>query len=190
VTARSRHSAADEFPNALIDGKPADSSVLLGHRAPKLKTEEARARADGLQLAPRGEIEKRHEFVCYRTGHFVSLKFSVTYTYKFWRLEGNENTFNKTTVQALLRSAGIDFCHNQVSKGIDNGQSVTETWDKWQNTTTGNWMPFTDALGVVTNTLFYIKTNVGNTYSEFDCMNSFARIINDCHGGNPDSYVH
>ena len=51
-------------------------------------------------------------------------------------------------------------------------------------------MPFTDALGVVTNTLFYIKTNVGNIYSEFDCMNSFARIINDCHGGNPDSYVH
>ena len=62
----------------------------------------------------------------------------MTYTCKFWKLEGNETDFNKITVQAQLRNAVIDFCNNQVGKGIDNSQSVTETWDKWQNTTTRN----------------------------------------------------
>jgi hypothetical protein len=63
---------------------------------------------------------------------------------------------------------------------------VFETWDRFQDAA-GNWAVFTDAPGNPTKVLFGIKANAGFIYNAGNCVNAFNRIINDCHGGSPDS---
>jgi len=63
----------DAFPDALVDGKPVNSSVVLGYRAPALATAEQRNRAQELLFSREGGIQKRAEFGCYRAGHYICM---------------------------------------------------------------------------------------------------------------------
>jgi hypothetical protein len=63
----------DAFPDALVDGKPANSSVLLGYRAPALTTAEQRSRAQELLFSRGRTVRKRDDFGCYGSGRYVRM---------------------------------------------------------------------------------------------------------------------
>ncbi|KAH6714812.1 hypothetical protein BKA61DRAFT_672792 [Leptodontidium sp. MPI-SDFR-AT-0119] len=151
----------DVYPDALIDGAPANSSVILRYDPPAI-TNAQRDLVSAHLSARSSSLQAR---------------------------DGTENCFNTGTwiFQNQLFSAENDFCSHAQDKNLSNGGSYWENLSLWFDHNTNNWAPFTTAQGTTDTVFWNFQVNPGFQFNWNVCFNAMWTLINDCHGSNPDS---
>jgi hypothetical protein len=155
----------DVFPDAKIDGVPANDSVIYSYEAPAGASSAHLKRAANLlsdkdathSFSPRGDGDPQ----CYTSGSWV--------------------------FQNQLYSAKDTFCSDASTHGLDNGHGYAAYKNWWYNDATSTWTQFTRSDGSTTSVFFWINVNPGFYFNWDVCFNGFWTLINTCHGSNPDS---
>ncbi|KAH9204087.1 hypothetical protein DL95DRAFT_498670 [Leptodontidium sp. 2 PMI_412] len=148
----------DVYPDALVDGLPVNDSVIYSYEPPASAT---LAQHDALSAALSARsLFKRESQTCYRSGTYV--------------------------FQSQLQSAKNTICSEASGKSIDNGGSYG-SFRSWYDAGGNNWRHIQNSNGNDATVWFWIKIHEGNVFNWNLCFNGFYKLIQNCHGSNPDS---
>lgn len=156
----------DVDPQAIIEGQPATSDVILSWQPPQsasaaqYKELEALLKEnDALQAG--GVPEKRALSKCYRSGSYV---------------------LQENLRRGAFWTAG--FCYS-----IPDGRS--RLWPVYRAGyigSDGSWHYFRDVVkNKQISVLYTLDATEGHEFAFADCVATFEELIRGCHGGNPDS---
>lgn len=155
----------DVFPDAKIDGIPANDSIIYSYEPP------AGASSAQLQLASNLLSSK-----------LLTNSFSI-------QSSGDPECYNSGSwvFQNQLFSAKSQFCNDAATRGLDNVHGYATYLFWWLDERTNNYVPFTRNDGSTTAVFFWINVNPGFSFNWDVCFGGFWTLIAGCRGDNPDS---
>lgn len=153
----------DAFPDALIDGKPADPSVVYARIPPVFANKALNTAAATHAAVPPREEDSTQGRYCY----------------------GGEKRW---VIQYQLYSVSENFCTAVQAQGITNGAQLGVSYNLYLSAS-GSWADFTDIYGAtVPNVWYWVQINPGYIFNYYFCLKAINDIIDDCHGGNQESH--